>query len=535
MSRKLYDNTETLEEVLELLNNKAAGGGGTDTSDATATSADILIDKTAYANGEKITGSIPLQSAKTITPSASEQVAISSGYYASGDVKVQGDANLTAENIKKGATIFGVEGNYEGEGGGVENKLLGLIDGTTTELTAEDLAGATSIRDYGFYRAKSLISIVIPESVTSIGDSAFYNCTKLTSVVIPNSVIFIGQYAFYGAGLTSIEIPDSVTVIKQYTFWQTNLVNAVIGNGVTLIDDYAFASCWSLASVVIGESVETIDSRAFHACSSLTSINIPKSVKSIGNYVFQNCKVLKQVDFSNHTAVPTLGSSVFDGTSADLQIIVPSNLLDEWKAATNWSNYADKIVAAPPKPTEGLAYSLSSDGTYATCTGIGTATDTDIVIASEYEGTPITSIGNTAFNSNTSITSVIIPDSVTFIGQRAFSYCSSLTNIELPNSINSLSDSVLSGCAFTNIVIPSAVTFIGYAALNNCKNLKRVDFSNHTSIPQLYSGDIYSKPFGNTHADLQIKVPASLYEEWKNATNWADYADKIVTEFTNTL
>lgn len=35
------------------------GGTGIDTSDATATPNDILLDKTAYANGEKIAGTIP--------------------------------------------------------------------------------------------------------------------------------------------------------------------------------------------------------------------------------------------------------------------------------------------------------------------------------------------------------------------------------------------------------------------------------------------------------------------------------------------
>lgn len=89
-----------------------AGSTGTDTSDATATAGDILNGKTAYVNGEKVTGTITIKGAQVYTPRATDQT-ILAGYYLKGNQTIEGDANLIADNIKKGVSIFGVSGTLE--------------------------------------------------------------------------------------------------------------------------------------------------------------------------------------------------------------------------------------------------------------------------------------------------------------------------------------------------------------------------------------------------------------------------------------
>lgn len=76
------------------------------------------VQSTGYveAGTKTKTAQLPTKAAQTITPGTSDQK-ISSGRYLTGTQTIKGDANLVAENIKKGVSIFGVSGSYEGTAG----------------------------------------------------------------------------------------------------------------------------------------------------------------------------------------------------------------------------------------------------------------------------------------------------------------------------------------------------------------------------------------------------------------------------------
>ncbi len=77
----------------------------------------------------------------------------------------------------------------------------------------------------------------------------------------------------------------------------------------------------------------------------------------------------------------------------------------------------------------GLEYKLQNDGTSYSVVGIGTCTDTDIAIPSKYNNLPVIHINDKAFVLNSSLTSVILPDSITSIGSNAFGICPSIKSI----------------------------------------------------------------------------------------------------------
>ena len=84
-----------------------------DTSDATAVAASIKKDETAYANGKKVTGSMPVNEAVSGTISTKDgTVNVPEGYTPGGTVGLASTekTKLIASNIRKGITILGVTG-----------------------------------------------------------------------------------------------------------------------------------------------------------------------------------------------------------------------------------------------------------------------------------------------------------------------------------------------------------------------------------------------------------------------------------------
>lgn len=67
------------------------------------------------------------------------------------------------------------------------SKLAQLVDGSITEITAEDLGGISTIGTYAFYNKKSLQKVTIPNNITTISTSAFMWCENLESVYLPET------------------------------------------------------------------------------------------------------------------------------------------------------------------------------------------------------------------------------------------------------------------------------------------------------------------------------------------------------------
>ena len=81
------------------------------------------------AGTKQATKQLTTKAAQTITPGTSNKT-ITSGQYLTGTQTIKGDANLIAENIKNGISIFGVTGTFAG--GGLPDGVSAIASGTVT-------------------------------------------------------------------------------------------------------------------------------------------------------------------------------------------------------------------------------------------------------------------------------------------------------------------------------------------------------------------------------------------------------------------
>lgn len=123
---------------------------------------------------------------------------------------------------------------------------------------------------------------------------------------------------------------------------------------------------------------------------------------------------------------------------------------------------------------DGILYELSEDESYVILTGYSYL-DISFTIPSEIDGLPVKEIAAFAFASNTTLTSIIIPDSVTVIGEGAFKNCTNLVSVTLPEGLTELPYECFSYCSMLKkIILPESLISIDDYCFENCSMLGKL-------------------------------------------------------------
>lgn len=131
-----------------------------------------------------------------------------------------------------------------------------------------------------------------------------------------------------------------------------------------------------------------------------------------------------------------------------------------------------------------------------------------------------------------------IPESVTFggisfpvtsIGRSAFEYCSGLTSVTIPGSVTSIGVWAFSNCTgLTSVTIPGSVTSIGVGVLFGCSGLKRIDAYPNPAKVSMGSDVFYIVPKDGT-----LHVLPKYQSAYQTASQWKDFYN-IKADLTET-
>lgn len=470
-----------------------------------------------------------------------DEVVIPSEYNGEAVISISANAfagmtNITSVSIPEGVVSVG-EGAFDGCEGIVSltapANLLPYLP--KINLTVVIIIGDGIIPENAFEGCEGLESVVISEGITAIGAGAFAGCVSLEEINIPAGVAEIGEGAFDGCvNLSNITVDENNTAFKSvdgnlYDFNITVIIKVAGGRNLT--------------SFTIPSTVITIAAGAFEGCVALRSVTIPDSVAEIGENAFYGCEALESIYIG--AGIGRIGSGAFDGCP-NINEVVYSGTVSDWeKIEANGTAFGEDVF----KPASDCLI-FEQVGEEYRVSGVSDYSVTDIVIPSQYQGLPVTSIGKKAFYDHYYLKSIIIPDSVTTINENAFAKCPRLESITLAVTDFSFSTvfgdtntslkkvtitgnrsvgSAFMGCTgITEVVVCEGITDISYGAFKNCtslvsvtlpstlKSLGREAFYNCTDL-KIYIDDIttwcnltitgfdnYPSCMNLSHADLYV-------------------------------
>ena len=151
-------------------------------------------------------------------------------------------------------------------------------------------------------------------------------------------------------GGADVKIPNPITRKEQF------LQKAIEGGGTGGGDSAMLDAMIDGSITEISSNVESISMAAFSCRNNLTTANFPK-VTAIGGSAFNSCTNITALILRNTSGVCTLSASNAFLYSAIENgrgyIYVPSALIKDYKAATNWSTHAARLRALEDYTVDG--------------------------------------------------------------------------------------------------------------------------------------------------------------------------------------
>lgn len=132
--------------------------------------------------------------------------------------------------------------------------------------------------------------------------------------------------------------------VSYVGYYSPLLEKIVLPPGITTIPNNLIYWCHSIQEMVFPEGIETIGTYCVYQSRNVRKIVIPSTVTSIGNFAFTGDASL--ADLYVYAIEPPVlgGTGCFNTILTTCRIHVPAESLEAYKAATNWSGQASKMI-----------------------------------------------------------------------------------------------------------------------------------------------------------------------------------------------
>ncbi len=335
-----------------------------------------------------------------------------------------------------------------------------------------------------------IVKIILPRTLREIGPMAFASCTMLNEIEIDklNNYFIFEDGILYDNTKTEIvsylavnkesdyEVSEDIAVIRSGAFYgNENLASVTIGSNVGIIGDGALSSCNNLLTILVHPSNTVFVSVngilykyipaiiegknyglrliSYPAGKKDTYFLVPYLTYEMSSYALAGAFNLTEIFFEEDVYNPDY----------DLELVL-KGIIDKIEIYTPFNSRIDDIVT--PELNEYCFGYVETDQNKVVITGMVCGHNhKDIVVPLTLFGKQVIGIASYAFQNNSHIRSIKLPNSVTAIGSYAFT-----------------------GSSLEYITFGSKIASVGIFAFSNCANLEEVLFVSDVGL----NGNIFA-------------------------------------------
>lgn len=417
----------------------------------------------------------------------------------------------------------------DGEG----NSVTAYLQSNDNNTYTLNISGSGAMKDFTLSSSDGIWKSDAPwySALTVDSETKHY---PITAVEIGDNITHIGGAAFASLAIPEISFKQNVTSYGAYAYIACTAATTVDWTNFSLdtIPEGLLYGCTALRTFKNGDAVSAdytlmlpstvtgIGTSAFYGCTSLIRADLTNLSKSVGLNAFMGCTALKQVTLPKTVDESCVGSYFGIGcfnTSAIETITLPENV------TTISDDMFKRCGLLTDVKTTSSIQTIGQEAFFCDGQSVGkTVAPWSSFVGSNLDLSGVTTIGQSAFNSCSSLKSVIRLDSIRNLGERAFGDCSSVQVVDMSKAGNSIT---FASNAFTQLGNDSVI----YVA-SNLDSLAGI-YSRDMTALAVTNGGTFSDSATFTVGTLATPVKDnSVFGGWytKDGTN-GDWGNKVTS------